>query len=132
MKTVLDELCFELLDMYQMLLVSHTFFFCGGSWNVLDDSFFRGRKELNETIIYLHPKGLVFRGKRILLEISLMQLQGAKTNQIYRHWELMLQILPPRLKRSDFEKVLSRQKPTVSKADLEVHERFTKEFGEEG
>ena len=43
-----------------------------------------------------------------------------------------LQILPPPITRSDFEKVLSRQRPTVSKVDLEVHEKFTKEFGEEG
>lgn len=49
------------------------------------------------------------------------------------HWELMImQILPPPITRADFDKVLARQKPTVSKADLEVHERFTKEFGEEG
>ncbi|XP_064962199.1 protein SUPPRESSOR OF K(+) TRANSPORT GROWTH DEFECT 1-like isoform X2 [Musa acuminata AAA Group] len=41
-------------------------------------------------------------------------------------------ILPPPITRNDFEKVLARQRPTVSKADLEVHERFTKEFGEEG
>ncbi|PPD88899.1 hypothetical protein GOBAR_DD14163 [Gossypium barbadense] len=42
------------------------------------------------------------------------------------------QILPPPISRSDFDKVLARQRPTVSKGDLEVHERFTKEFGEEG
>ncbi|XP_042462131.1 protein SUPPRESSOR OF K(+) TRANSPORT GROWTH DEFECT 1-like isoform X1 [Zingiber officinale] len=41
-------------------------------------------------------------------------------------------ILPPPIARADFDKVLARQRPTVSKADLEVHERFTKEFGEEG
>ncbi|MBA0679068.1 hypothetical protein Goari_010866, partial [Gossypium aridum] len=41
------------------------------------------------------------------------------------------QILPPPISRSDFDKVLARQRPTVSKGDLEVHERFTKEFGEE-
>lgn len=43
-----------------------------------------------------------------------------------------MQILPPPISRSDFDKVLSRQRPTVSKADLDVHERFTNEFGEEG
>lgn len=43
-----------------------------------------------------------------------------------------LQILPPPISRTDFDKVLARQRPTVSKADLDVHERFTKEFGEEG
>lgn len=42
------------------------------------------------------------------------------------------QIVPPPISRTDFEKVLARQRPTVSKSDLEVHERFTKEFGEEG
>lgn len=42
------------------------------------------------------------------------------------------QILPPPISRADFEKVLSRQKPTVSKKDLEIQERFTEEFGEEG
>ncbi|KAG7653528.1 P-loop containing nucleoside triphosphate hydrolase [Arabidopsis suecica] len=41
-------------------------------------------------------------------------------------------IIPPPIARTDFEKVLARQRPTVSKTDLEVHERFTKEFGEEG
>ncbi|XVF69153.1 hypothetical protein PTKIN_Ptkin11bG0058000 [Pterospermum kingtungense] len=45
---------------------------------------------------------------------------------------LAAQILPPPISRSDFDKVLARQRPTVSKADLDVHERFTKEFGEEG
>lgn len=45
---------------------------------------------------------------------------------------LASKILPPPITRADFEKVLARQKPTVSKAELEVHERFTKEFGEEG
>lgn len=41
-------------------------------------------------------------------------------------------ILPPPISRTDFDKVLVRQKPTVSKSDLELHDRFTKEFGEEG
>ncbi|XWS75334.1 hypothetical protein CRYUN_Cryun01aG0077500 [Craigia yunnanensis] len=45
---------------------------------------------------------------------------------------LASKILPPPIMKTDFDKVLARQKPTVSKADLEVHERFTKEFGEEG
>ncbi|KAL2899481.1 Protein SUPPRESSOR OF K(+) TRANSPORT GROWTH DEFECT 1 [Bienertia sinuspersici] len=45
---------------------------------------------------------------------------------------LAAKIVPPPIARMDFEKVLSRQRPTVSKSDLEVHERFTKEFGEEG
>lgn len=41
-------------------------------------------------------------------------------------------ITPPPISRRDFDKVLARQKPTVSKSDLEVHDRFTREFGEEG
>lgn len=45
---------------------------------------------------------------------------------------LAAKILPPPITRTDFDKVLARQRPTVSKADLEVHERFTKEFGEDG
>lgn len=43
-----------------------------------------------------------------------------------------MQILPPPITKNDFDKVLARQRPTVSKSDLEVHERFTQEFGEEG
>ncbi|KAI8545675.1 hypothetical protein RHMOL_Rhmol07G0057900 [Rhododendron molle] len=39
--------------------------------------------------------------------------------------------LPP-IAKTDFDKVLARQRPTVSKGELGVHERFTKEFGEEG
>lgn len=45
---------------------------------------------------------------------------------------LASKIIPPPITKTDFDKVLARQRPTVSKADLEVHERFTKEFGEEG
>lgn len=45
---------------------------------------------------------------------------------------MYLQICPPPISRADFDKVLARQRPTVSKSDLDVHERFTKEFGEEG
>lgn len=41
-------------------------------------------------------------------------------------------INPPPISRSDFDKVLAKQKPTVSKSDLELHDRFTREFGEEG
>lgn len=43
-----------------------------------------------------------------------------------------MQIIPPPISKMDFYKVLARQRPTVSKSDLEVQERFTKEFGEEG
>ncbi|KHN00005.1 Vacuolar protein sorting-associated protein 4A, partial [Glycine soja] len=33
-----------------------------------------------------------------------------------------VQILPPPISRTDFDKVLARQRPTVSKSDLDVHE----------
>ncbi|XP_015058509.1 protein SUPPRESSOR OF K(+) TRANSPORT GROWTH DEFECT 1-like [Solanum pennellii] len=45
---------------------------------------------------------------------------------------LASKITPPPISIRDFDRVLWKQKPTVSKPDLEVHERFTKEFGEEG
>ncbi|KAH9550633.1 hypothetical protein CY35_10G081700 [Sphagnum magellanicum] len=45
---------------------------------------------------------------------------------------LAAQILPPPIMKGDFDKVLAKQRPTVSKGDLEVQERFTREFGEEG
>ncbi|CAK9153818.1 unnamed protein product [Ilex paraguariensis] len=45
---------------------------------------------------------------------------------------LASKIVPPPIAKTDFDKVLARQRPTVSKSDLEVHERFTKEFGEDG
>lgn len=48
---------------------------------------------------------------------------------MFKTW---VQILPPPITKTDFDKVLARQRPTVSKADLDVHEKFTKEFGEEG
>mmetsp|Transcript_16391 Transcript_16391/g.40866 ORF Transcript_16391/g.40866 Transcript_16391/m.40866 type:complete len:434 (-) Transcript_16391:601-1902(-) len=40
-------------------------------------------------------------------------------------------VLPPRITQRDFEKVLMRARPTVSKSDLEIFEKFTSEFGEE-
>lgn len=42
------------------------------------------------------------------------------------------EVQPPAITKSMFTKVLSRAKPTVSKDDLEVFDRFTSEFGEEG
>ena len=42
------------------------------------------------------------------------------------------QVHPPKITVNDFRKVLLRARPTVAKSDLEEHERFTKEFGEEG
>jgi len=41
-------------------------------------------------------------------------------------------VMPPPITLGDFKKILLRARPTVAAADLEVHERFTKEFGEEG
>ncbi|RZC86010.1 hypothetical protein C5167_026681, partial [Papaver somniferum] len=45
---------------------------------------------------------------------------------------LASQIVPPPIQRTDYDKVLARQRPTMRKKDLDLHERFTKEFGEEG
>lgn len=42
-----------------------------------------------------------------------------------------VQVLPPRISMRDFEKVLLRARPTVSKDDLGVFVKFTDEFGEE-
>lgn len=39
---------------------------------------------------------------------------------------------PPNITMRDFEKVLVRARPTVSPGDLQVYEKFTSEFGEEG
>ena len=41
-------------------------------------------------------------------------------------------VLPPPITATDFKKVLLRARPTVAAADLELHEKFTREFGEEG
>ena len=38
----------------------------------------------------------------------------------------------PDLTLKDFDKVLLRARPTVSKDDLQVFTKFTSEFGEEG
>ncbi|KAJ6908913.1 protein SUPPRESSOR OF K(+) TRANSPORT GROWTH DEFECT 1-like isoform X2 [Populus alba x Populus x berolinensis] len=72
----------------------------------------------NEELSRLHYKNLMHK--------DLLQRYG-RLNKT-----LLQRVLPPPITRADFSKVLARQKPTVSKADLEVHERFTKEFGEEG
>jgi len=40
--------------------------------------------------------------------------------------------VPPRITAADFDRVLLRARPTVSRADLEAHVRFTAEFGEKG
>ena len=49
----------------------------------------------------------------------------------WRIWDTR-PVMPPNITANDFRKVLLRARPTVAKEDLEVHERFTKEFGEEG
>ena len=41
-------------------------------------------------------------------------------------------VRPPCITRVDFDRVLLRARPTVSPDDLEVHKRFTEEFGEKG
>lgn len=41
-------------------------------------------------------------------------------------------VLPPRITRPDFDRALLRARATVSPGDLEVHARFTREFGQEG
>lgn len=41
------------------------------------------------------------------------------------------QVLPPMITMRDFEKVLTRARPTVGKSDLAIFEKFTAEFGEE-
>ncbi len=38
----------------------------------------------------------------------------------------------PLISKSDFDAVLERARPTVGADDLEVHEKFTAEFGQEG
>eukprot|EP00898_Chlorokybus_atmophyticus_P004022 jgi/Chlat1/4620/Chrsp3S05586 len=46
--------------------------------------------------------------------------------------DLANRVMVPKITMSDFEKVLARARPTVSHKDLELHDRFTQEFGEEG
>mmetsp|Transcript_27205 Transcript_27205/g.59429 ORF Transcript_27205/g.59429 Transcript_27205/m.59429 type:complete len:643 (+) Transcript_27205:135-2063(+) len=58
---------------------------------------------------------------------------GAKelSLQYFAENDLADKVNPPRITMRDFEKVLLRARPTVSKSDLDVFERFTAEFGEE-
>lgn len=42
------------------------------------------------------------------------------------------EVHPPDIAPSDFKKVLLRARPTVGAGDLEIYEKFTSEFGEEG
>lgn len=42
-----------------------------------------------------------------------------------------MQVMPPKITFTDFQKVMLRARPTVGKSDLEIFERFTSEFGEE-
>lgn len=41
-------------------------------------------------------------------------------------------VVAPRITRRDFDKVLTRARPTVSPSDLDVFVKFTHEFGEDG
>jgi vacuolar protein-sorting-associated protein 4 len=52
------------------------------------------------------------------------------TLQYFADNNLADKVLPPRITMRDFEKVLTRARPTVGKSDLEVFEKFTAEFGE--
>jgi hypothetical protein len=76
-----------------------------------------------------------------LMPLSMEQgrcLWGADPSPlICTHWLLapplpFPQVRPPNIRLAYFEKVLLRSRPTVSKDDLEEHEKFTAEFGEEG
>ncbi|KAI4347919.1 hypothetical protein L6164_008692 [Bauhinia variegata] len=72
------------------------------------------------SLVSLMKKELLTLASRNLMHKDLLQSRGRA------------EILSPAITRADFDKILAKQKPTVSKADLEVHERFTQEFGEEG
>ena len=41
------------------------------------------------------------------------------------------QVMPPKISKADFDRVLIRARPTVGKDDLKVYEDFTNEFGED-
>eukprot|EP00240_Pyramimonas_obovata_P001567 CAMPEP_0118922068 /NCGR_PEP_ID=MMETSP1169-20130426/1128_1 /TAXON_ID=36882 /ORGANISM="Pyramimonas obovata, Strain CCMP722" /LENGTH=436 /DNA_ID=CAMNT_0006862887 /DNA_START=116 /DNA_END=1426 /DNA_ORIENTATION=+ len=45
---------------------------------------------------------------------------------------LATKVMPPKICRADFERVLIRARPTVGAGDLQKYEEFTAEFGEEG
>jgi vacuolar protein-sorting-associated protein 4 len=45
---------------------------------------------------------------------------------------LAKRVMPPKITKSDFDRVLVRARPTVGRDDLKVYEDFTNEFGEEG
>ncbi|GAX73177.1 hypothetical protein CEUSTIGMA_g630.t1 [Chlamydomonas eustigma] len=53
------------------------------------------------------------------------------TLQYFAENNLADKVIPPAITMRDFEKVLTRARPTVSKSDLEIFEKFTREFGEE-
>lgn len=42
------------------------------------------------------------------------------------------QLMVPRVTYFDFERALSKSKPSVSQGDLADHVKFTEEFGQEG
>lgn len=43
-----------------------------------------------------------------------------------------MQVMPPKITKQDFDRVLARARPTVGKEDLKVYTNFTEEFGEDG
>ncbi|KAI4347869.1 hypothetical protein L6164_008646 [Bauhinia variegata] len=74
-------------------------------------------------------------GKHLMECGSLVSLMKKELNISLHELDaqgLASKILPPAITKVDFDEILAKQKQTVSKADLEVHERFTQEFGEEG
>lgn len=93
----------------------------------------QGAKQI--TMQDLATKGLASQVFKMLQIFITVESRTSQNDNWYLRVYMLLfsiQILPPPISRTDFDKVLARQKPTVSKSDLEVHERFTKEFGEEG
>ncbi|MED6222378.1 Vacuolar protein sorting-associated protein 4B [Stylosanthes scabra] len=84
------------------------------------------RKTQDAMFFYKNPEGM--------WTICGPEQQGAVqvTMQDLASKGLSSKILPPPVTRTDFEKIFAGKRPTVSEADLEAHERFTKEFGEEG
>ncbi|QHN95193.1 Protein SUPPRESSOR OF K(+) TRANSPORT GROWTH DEFECT [Arachis hypogaea] len=84
------------------------------------------RKTQDAMFFYENPEGM--------WTLCEPEQQGAvqTTMQELASKGLSSKILPTPVTRTDFEKILARKKPTVSKADLKVYERFTKEYGEEG
>jgi vacuolar protein-sorting-associated protein 4 len=72
-------------------------------------------------------------GKEILEPCSPGDAQGfPSTLDELDSQGLAKRVMPPKISKSDFDRVLVRARPTVGKDDLKVYEDFTREFGEEG